>query len=168
MKFKKATPEYVFHCQVPNISPLLSPFIIYIFCCCCFTPMHCAQRVWNTTQPFSYAPPSRLHVLREFTTLAFTSATSFPQTHVLEKTPIPGAAAGLSVGGFVGGRAGYHVHLNKGSVFRQRELGDQLSSVALLSFVIMLALRLLHQDELSRTTCCLQSGCREQLAPKMN
>lgn len=28
--------------------------------------------------------------------------------------------------------------------------------------------RLLHQDELSRTTCCLQSGCHRRLAAEMN
>lgn len=99
MKYKKATPEYVFHCQV-----LLSPHVL--------------------TDVFLTPLPSCLHTRCEFTVLASTSTTSIHK-HMFarrrEKTCgagvewNPSTAAGLSVWG----RAGYHVYLNKGPVFRR-------------------------------------------------
>lgn len=157
MKYKKATPEYVFHCQVPKPASLfLPPWLQY---------------AWNITKhSFPLLPQPLLPSHCEFTKLAFVSTTAFIYKHVLEKTRgarperSPSTAAGLCVWG----RAGYHVHLNKGSVFR-RASWESSWAPSLLSLIIMLAPRLLHQDELSRTTCCcLQSGCRCRHAAKVN
>lgn len=98
----------------------------------------------------------------------------YPQTHVHEAPEKtcgagvewnPSSAAGLSVWG----RAGYHVHLNKGPVFRRTSWESSRTPPFLPSLIIMPAPRLLQQDKLSRTTCrCLQSGCRCRRAAQMN
>lgn len=158
MKYKKATPEYVFHCQVPKTSLSFSPSLASI----CMKHHQAFLSSAPTTPPtftlWVHQAGIRLH------------HHIYLQTHVLEKTRgarperSPSTAAGLCVWG----RAGYHVHLNKGSVFR-RASWETSWAPSLLSLIIMLAPRLLHQDELSRTTCCcLQSGCRRRHAAKMN
>lgn len=68
------------------------------------------------------------------------------------------SAAGLSVWG----RGGYHVHLNKGPVFRQT------CSRTLCSLITPPAPRLPEQDTLSRTTCRPESGCTCRHIAQMN
>lgn len=137
---------------------------------------------------FSFSPPFKLppsststahcrppciYSQYEFTMLAFTS-TAVIHKHVFvrrrrrpalqEMSGNTSSAAGLSV--CVWGWAGYHVHLNKGPVFRQAL--RPASSIAPLCRILMLALRLLHKDELSRNTCCLQSGCSHSHTAQSN
>ena len=160
MKYKKATPEYVFHCQVPQEKkPLcfLSPTSLP-------TGVSFLDKLGTHPTIPSLLPPSLLlpHPFIHIVSSPYWHPPPlFIHKHMFTRRwrrpvvqeNLSSAAAALSVWG----RAGYHVHPNKGSVFRERES----SSSALPSLIILPAPRLPQQDKLSRTTCCRRhSGCR--------
>lgn len=126
MKYKKATPEYVFHCQVLKAPLLLSPTPLHIST---GGPLHNEQEAppiaplsssSSSLTPLTLLPSCTLWVHRTGIHLHHI----YPQTHVSEAPEKscgagfewnPSTAAGLSVWG----STGYHVHLNKGPVFRR-------------------------------------------------
>lgn len=131
MKYKKATPEYVFHCQVPE-GPAASfcssaPHVIAGGASSFFHDKHVrTPPLLLLLLLFSDPPPPRSpspsSCLRARTGIHLHHIC--PPTHVREVPEKtcgaggewnPSSAAGLSVWGW----AGYHVHLNKGPVFRQ-------------------------------------------------
>lgn len=123
MKYKKATPEYVFHCQVTNhnLSASFPHFPLFL------SPL--VVEVYMTSVPqLPLSLPSCVPPSPSFTLWVHCAGIHlhhiYLQTHVGEAPERtcgagfewnPGTAVGLSVWG----RAGYHVHLNKGPVFRR-------------------------------------------------
>lgn len=186
MKYKKTTPEYVFHCQVPK--PLFNLPLLH-----CHSPSPHPngwlppRQAWNpANQPlfvhslsssFSLYP----HTPHPLACIHTVSSPCWhpPPPHLSTNTCLWGAGEDLWCRSWMEsehcsrikcvGQGWLWYASKQGPCVLTSKQGEQHSSSALPSLIILPAPRLLEQDKLSRTTCCcLQSGCRCRRIAQMN
>lgn len=189
MKYKKATPEYVFHCQVPKANPVHS--LIFPSIILALTSPHpngwlLPWQVWNPANQPLFAHPlssSSLysHIPHPPASIHIVSSPCWhpPPPHLSTNTCLWGAGEDLWRRSRMEsehcsrikcvGQGCLSYASKQGPCVLTSKQGEQQSSSALPSLIILPALRLLEQDKLSRTTCCcLQSGCRCRHIAHMN
>lgn len=163
MKYKKATPEYVFHCQVTLILPsfIIPPIPSSTRVAWSMTSMELCQRtpVCPPSLPCSHTPhpPAFIHIVSSVYWHP-------PPPHLSANTCSWGGGKDLWCTSWMEsencsgikcvGRRWLSYASKQGSYVQTSKQGEQQSSSALSSLIMLPALRLPGQDKLSRTTCC--------------